>query len=392
MRIHRLVALVPLLLAALAHAQPRFDREGVPLPEGSLARLGSAGFRHMGRDSGPASAVFSPDGHYLVTLASDSAMMWDTRTCRRCGTVTASKDAAIHFAAFSPDGQALDIAFGGSIGRVPLNGQNFSVHLDEPKVSEEHAVVWFDYLPGGKNLVFVEKRGDLGVREAGGKVIRRVPHGAAQPLAALSRDGKTLVIWNQDRVDRWDVEKLTKIGSVKFPYLGQFHRLRLRPDGALMAIHLGEGLILYWDPVSGKEVSLLKDASLVMHMGMEFTPDGKQVATVSPTGGADAVVQLWDVATNKLERRFAIPVRETGNPVVSRDGRLMSFNAARTAVSLWDVPTVKTLYDRRGTDEVPIALAVANDGRLVAAGGQQLFVWDTAATNLLKSVRRPFEC
>src|SRR5262245_4127107 len=72
-----LLFISPLLLAASSPARseppeekkpPRVDLYGDPLPEGALARLGSARWRH---DEGVAAVVFSPDGKMLASASND---------------------------------------------------------------------------------------------------------------------------------------------------------------------------------------------------------------------------------------------------------------------------------------------------------------------------------
>src|SRR5437660_1574684 len=130
----RPAVLLLLLLGGLAHAEDRpavrVDRQGDPLPEGALARLGTTRLRVGDRDF---SVAVSPDGKVLAGgSASGSIHLWDA-SGRRLHTLQAHSS-AVHSLAFSPDGKLL--ASGGGLGRrwrivgePPPAGSDFSVRV-----------------------------------------------------------------------------------------------------------------------------------------------------------------------------------------------------------------------------------------------------------------------
>src|SRR5205085_2041422 len=71
---------MPLAVRPVA-PQPRVDAEGVPLPPGVLARLGSSRMRHA---DGLRTILFSPDGKSLAASSrlADDVRIWDARTGR----------------------------------------------------------------------------------------------------------------------------------------------------------------------------------------------------------------------------------------------------------------------------------------------------------------------
>src|SRR5262249_12461201 len=54
----------------------RTDQYGDPLPDGTLARMGTVQLRHERL----ATAAFSPDGKMIATVGSNSLRLWDART------------------------------------------------------------------------------------------------------------------------------------------------------------------------------------------------------------------------------------------------------------------------------------------------------------------------
>jgi WD40 repeat protein len=249
---------------------------------------------------------------------------------------------------------------------------------------------WIGFTPDSSALVMIQRNGLLRVAGlAPDAQVRSAPGGNPHPLAGLSRDGKTLTVWRQDRVDRWDLEKLGKTATIKFPFLGSFRRLRMRADGSLFAIHLDAGGIAFWDPAAEKEVGRLDDAKLFADEGMEFTPDGKQLVTVSRS--LTATIRVWDVATGKLAWSFVIPASEAGEPVISPDGQTVVFSTLRAAITLRDLKTGKPRFDRGGLDAPAAGLTFLPSGKILAAGGRQVYIWDRATGEPLKSIELPVE-
>src|SRR6476469_9710704 len=87
----RLAEIAAFVTAAAVQGQPamgqdgrpvtaRKDANGVPLPDGAIARLGSSRFRYSAGAMGP--VVFSPDGK-LLAVASRGVFLFDVATGRR---------------------------------------------------------------------------------------------------------------------------------------------------------------------------------------------------------------------------------------------------------------------------------------------------------------------
>ena len=103
-----------------------------------------------------------------------------------------------------------------------------------------------------------------------------------------------------------------------------------------------------------------------------FSPDGTAVAA----GTSDASVLVWNLATRSLTATLPHP-----QPVTSLawdgTGRLAAGDADGT-VSLWTLPTPVLL-----TDNAPSGVAYSPDGQTLAAGGQNVQLWDAARRTLI---------
>src|SRR5262245_8629282 len=104
--------LLPICLALILHStafagspRPRVDRAGDPLPEGAVARLGSARLRHPAH--WVSGVAISPDGRVIATVGSDASLrLWDFATGRLLRVVP-NHQASDMAPAFLSDGKAI---------------------------------------------------------------------------------------------------------------------------------------------------------------------------------------------------------------------------------------------------------------------------------------------
>ncbi|MFL5340279.1 MAG: WD40 repeat domain-containing protein [Gemmataceae bacterium] len=368
---------------------PTMDRHGDPLPEGAAVRLGSARLRQLGKDGSRILPAFSPDGRRLVTARGAWLNLWDVSDGRQIRRWSVSEWGRVGVVAFAPDGKRLAIAAAKGVGLIDLPDGREIRRWEPRRGAENRTVGWLGFLPDGRTLAAIDKDGDVCVAGVEpGSPARRAKYGNPQPLAGLSADGRMLTVWNQDHVDRWDLIRLERQTSVKFPYVNVFKKLRLRADGSLFAVSLKTG-IEFWDPATGRVTGRVAALKELADEGLDFTPDGRQLGGVSRRDAATAVAHVWDVATAAERRPFIIPMHDAGDPVVSPDGRVLSFAALGSNIPLWDSGTGLAKFDRGGLDEMPVALAFAPDGALAAAGGEHLYCWDRAG-RVVHSVALPF--
>jgi WD40 repeat protein len=391
MRFHRLLLLAFQLVPATLFAQPTTERPWDSLPDGAVTLLGSSRLRHPGAADANLRLAFSPDGRMLVSANSAGVATWDVRTGRRMSWLAAPRLTSVGALAVSPDNKAARIAFGADLGWVRLADGAGQLTDGAPRDSSP-PVEWLAFVPGGNALIVIESRGRIRLFDPDPDSLPLArSYGNPHPLAGISHDGKTLTIWNQDKVERWAVSGMQKTASVKFPYLGLFRKLRLRKDGSLFAINLDAGGVLFWDPIAGKEAGRLADVNLVVDAGMDFTNDGKKLVTVSRRRDEpDATVRAWDVASGKLEKQFAIPALLAADPVIAPDGHTVAFAASRPFIPIWDLETGQPKFEQGGFDVAPAALAFLPGRRLVGVAGPQICAWDLTNSKLLNSILLPF--
>jgi WD40 repeat protein len=380
-----LVCLVALALApAAAHAQPGGD----PLPPGAVARLGSVRFHHPGTIT---AVAFSPDGKSLLVAGYEdgkhSVRYWDAVSGKELARFGVER--YVHGAAFLPDGKHVVLATDKGLHLHERSGKHVRTFGDgelESWALSPDGTVLAAHPPGW------EQESPIRLWElATGKELPALSGRGAGWYGALrfSADGKRLVCravvpnkqgdsdigpGNTRVVTVWDVAARKLLHERTVPN----DDVALSPDGKTIALHLDGGVRTVHLP-SGKQSRVLtSDARL-----LAFSPDGKALLTTEP-GGAPL---LWDVATGKELRTFAVTVYDSHRPpVFAPDGSAVALVWSRgqaddSTVTVLDVATGKA---RRAGDghQAPVrCAAVAPGGKLLASGDDDgtVLVWDLAS-------------
>jgi len=289
-------------------------------------------------------------------------------------------------AALSPDGKTLavctdcdaigllDTATGREVRRIQLPGVCRIAQLvfapDGGRLLAGDAVYgvrWFD-VASGKRLGGLED----GVRNRRG--------------LALSADGKALAVGSdhigqQTPVRVFDAESGKKRGEFT-PDQDIQGGVALSGDGKRAAtwgrsLHdrSGANVVQLWDVATGKEERRVVVGTATVGLAA-LSPDGRLLA-VWEDGGT---LSSWDAATGKELRRWAVPVAEAGLFGFSPDGKVLYAGTSDGLVRLWDRATGRRLPGAAGPACSPFGLAFLPDGKVLAAGLDQQAVrlWDVA--------------
>src|SRR5262249_19143198 len=127
----------------------------------------------------------------------------------------------------------------------------------------------------------------------------------------------------------------------------------------------GDGKILLWDAVTGRQVRELTGHSRSkLTPCLTFSPDGSALVS----GGKDGTVNRWDVATGQPKDpwRWPVPVGEVGPVAYSPDGRLLAFGGQDGTVGLLDAANGQRV-DAFRVSGLIANLAFSPDGRTLAA-------------------------
>jgi WD40 repeat protein len=244
-------------------------------------------------------------------------------------------------------------------------------------------------------------------------------HKGVVEALAFSPDGRLLASGASDCLRLWDVA--TGVESLTFPY--GFDRgsgyLAFTPDGRFLLGGSGREAAKLWDVTGGREVrrfehflgriSLSSDGRLVATCtrdaakiwevktgqlvrtvsdgpcvaGTAFSPDGRLFAT-SATGAA-STVRLWDTGSGKLIRTISLPVtvNQAIDLMFSPDGQVL-YAGASVQNWAWEVTTGAPL--KLGNIGVVSAMAFSPDGRLLAAPGYGIGLWEAKTRKYIRAL------
>ncbi len=384
--------------------------ETVPLPEGSIARLG--------RGEIWVKSALSADGKRLAAGSRYGVWLRDGETGAEVARMEGGADGIRRSLAFSPDASIL--AGGGADGSVRFWDVESGRYRDAP---EKHRgrVLAMAFSPDGATLA-----------TTGGedKRIRLWSVDSARPLATLgghlwdvvsvafSPDGTSLASGSGDGTVRlWSVED--GLHTATLPGHGDWvYSVAFSPDGSLLASGARDGEVRLWDVASGRHKVTLPHRSLVYYLA--FSPDGATLATLASGGGGE--VRLWDVASGQpgaslpmegwgiLSLTFAPDgnvlvssgsgytvrrrdmagqlqaslsfgeehMRYVASVAFSPDGKSLASAGADNAVRLWDVDGRRFRAILHGHRRPVSTVAFSPDGSLLASGSVDLTVrlWD----------------
>jgi RNA polymerase sigma factor (sigma-70 family) len=350
----------------------RAEHEGVRLPDGALARIGTARWRHHR----PLTAVvFSPDGKYLAGGDAEAfGRIWDAST----------GDELLQFqgkpVGFSPDGKIF-------VSR----GEKDAVEFRElPTGKIVRKVRWgpdgFLFFTGGKTLVGAHGRTISVLDIETDRELHSFAVPKTEPIyrAALAPDGKSLAWASGLAVIRlWDLETGKQIREFLLRPHDRAQTLAFSPDGKTLAYESNglPRLLHVLDVATGRELARFNGTGEVGFWPYAYAPDGKTLAVRD----AQQRLCIWDPTANKVLQRLACPpAHVTFRP----DGKGLLLWGTDNALHPWDLATGKEVARPPGHVFPITAVALSPEGKLLASTSQRgpLRVWDVATG---KEVRRP---
>lgn len=231
--------------------------------------------------------VFSPDGSLLALVGAPGLKLWDMKS-RQLRNWSHANALGVNRIVFEPDGKA----FWASVGKeIPAQFSLYRVNLLSGEVMSEIVPAdgkyfWFTLSPDGQTLATTAEIASsfkLWKGETGEMIATVGSHEKDMGLVAFSPNRQTLTTMDGKKVILWKRGSAKLIMSLE-QKLGEVPKFS--PDGALLAIVVGQGLSLR-DALTGEPKQLLKGAG----SPFAFSLDGDLVATT----GKDGSVSIWHI-------------------------------------------------------------------------------------------------
>jgi WD40 repeat protein len=313
------------------------------------------------------SAVFSPDGHWLVTTHGDGAIrVWDMIDRKRV-TGFNEHDGPVRAVAWAPDGKRFASAgedqvvmiWNAETGRreMLLTGHPTRVNgLAFSSDGQTFASIDFD----GTVIIWdLEKK-----REK-----RRFRHPRMKDVAyclALSSDGR-LVATSQGVYDRDTGHLVADFGrrteADQWLSSSSIYGLAFSADDKLLAAAHAQGLPFVYETSAWQ--GACSDQRPRQFISVSFAPDGKTLVT----GEDGGVVQLWNAQPLSPAAVIGRHTARIKSVAFSPDGNQVASAGDDKMIALWDVSRRK-LITRIGLHTAPVyAIAFSPDGGRLVSGG-----------------------
>ena len=314
------------------------------------------------------SARFSPDGQWIAAAVGGSVRLWDAATGKLVRDLSPGEQRPVSSVAFSPaDVRLLAAGYGGE-----ADGPNVAL-LD---------------IDAGTELARLPAANDLAGHDPGKLSV-------VVSALAFSPDGRYLVAGlgspnlfspaiSANPLLVWEVATRQLIRRLK-GHTGFCTSLEFSSDGRLLASGSHDGTAILWSTESWKATQTLRNPDpgwIYSQAGAEvqdvaFSPDGKTLALASRQG----TVQFWEAATGKLMETLKGHSSAVNALAFSPDGRTLASGGTDQTIRLWNVETRRELLqlDRGGVELDRVqTLRFAPDGRHLLAGGLAIAFWSTA--------------
>ncbi|HNB71411.1 MAG TPA: WD40 repeat domain-containing protein [Acidobacteriota bacterium] len=291
--------------------------------------------------------AISPDETLLLlTTGMDSiCQLQDAKTGRELCRLQGSA-IPIYAAAFSVDGNTLVLA-GDQNDMRPWHGpcQNCTVSVWNLQTGQEQTR-WSPRLPGVRSLAIFPDGQGIAIGGASGLQVSRLHTG--QPDWA-----------NEFYADR----------------------LALSPNGQWLCASGHAGTVLFQATTGQKERELIRHPAFAI----AFAPNGEQVATSHYQS-----VEVWDVATGQLLRRWEFPNQWIYGLAYTKDNQSLLIGNLDGELRRCDIATGKELWKVQDSSEGISQIVLSPDGKIAAIGREEWRVqfWEIEQGQVLSELQR----
>ncbi len=348
-----------------------------------------------GHDNRVTSAVFSPDGKYLLSASWDNTVkLWSVES-GECLQTMAGHQGPVYGVAFSPDGKlAASASHDGTIKvwSIPAGGllQSFD--------AKGFIVSSVTFPPDGKHLLSGGGEGALQLWSLEGKGQQgNFPgHSSLIFTVAASPDGKTAVTASYDKtIKLWSIPSGECIRTLS-GHEDAVTMAAFSPDGKTILSASLDKTMKLWSVETG-ECLLTISGHTDPVWSADFSPSGDRIAS----GSSDQTIKVWSFAKGQEVPSFSAAQSMLWAMAVSPDGKHLAAAASddklSCAVKLWPLPGADPVRVVNRRNYPRLCLAFSGDGKRLAVGGcheakgfecsaGEIVVWDVQSGSSLREI------
>jgi WD40 repeat protein len=341
------------------------------------AQTGRALRTFVGHERQVTSLAFFPDGHHFVSGSLDKTLrVWNVEMETPIALITGHSD-DVNGVAVASDGGIASASKDETVRLWTAAGIHRATLRAQKVDSTNQEFLGVAVAPGGRRVAAACSDGTLRVWDAvtGQEENTFRGHSQAVSAVAFSRDGHRILSGSYDSTVRiWDsesgLETLRLNGHESF-----VSSVAFSPDGRRAASGALDATVRLWDTeVVVKRLSLIHGHEGAINF-IEVSPDGRRVIT----GSDDSTLRLWDGETGREMAVMSGHQKRVICGDISADGRLLISGSDDTTVRLWEVETGRELAVLRGQGERVDSVAFSPDGQHAVSGSyMSICVWDLA--------------
>lgn len=199
-------------------------------------------------------------------------------------------------------------------------------------------------------------------------------------LIALGKDSSGIV-W--DTAADWQLVQTIGSPDSSEQFADRVTAMHFSPDSQLLATGGGEpsrsGELKIWKVEDGSLVREIEDAHSDTIFDLEFSPDGKYIASCA----ADRFAKVHEVDTGKFVKAFEGHTHHVMGVSWRADGRVLATSGADQAVKVWNFLTgdqMKTITGWK-KEVTAIKFVATSDEMVTSAGDPQVSMRDTGGRN-----------
>ena len=314
------------------------------------------------------SAVFSPDGRWLVTTHGDGAIrVWDVIERRRV-TGFNEHDGPVRTVAWAADGKRF--ASGGEDSVVMIWNAETG-RRDMLLAGHPTRVTGLAFSSDGRTLVSVDREGLIIIWDlVQQRERRRFGHPGPQNIGhclALSPDGQLVatshgVYESETGRPLFDFSR-SGTGDIEQLHPGGVYGLAFSGDGTRLAVAHAAGFHSICDTATWQLIESAQSPR--QFISVSFAPNGKELVT----GEDGGTVQLWKAHPLSPTAVLGRHTARNKAVVFSPDGNQVASAGDDNMIALWDVSSPR-LITRIGLHTAPVyAVAFSPDGGRLVSGG-----------------------
>ena len=268
-----------------------YDCAGLPSPSSAVTGKLSCS---TGHENWVNSAVFSPDGNYILTASADqTARLWEKASGRHIMTYRGHED-WVRSAVFSPDGQYILTASKDKTARLWETASSKNTLTYRGHKGRITSAV---FSPDGEHILTASKDGTARLWDQASEKNIITYHGHQKTVnsAVFSPDGNHILTASDDQTARlWETES----GKNIITYRGHEKSVSsavFSPDNEYILTASGDQTARLWEKANGKQIMTYHGHKEQINSAV-FSPDGQYILTA----GDDDTVCLWERASGKF--------------------------------------------------------------------------------------------